>query len=79
MSLTLTAMSDSKVTSGQQQWSGSGQTPRPARGPYISVITNRLALSPLHIMAPTGGNVLTVSAGHLLHYIGYKTWGLKVS
>uniref|UniRef100_A0A671TSE2 Insulin-induced gene protein n=1 Tax=Sparus aurata TaxID=8175 RepID=A0A671TSE2_SPAAU len=41
MSLTLTAMSDSKVTSGQQQWSGSGQTPRPARGPYISVITNR--------------------------------------
>eukprot|EP00064_Thunnus_orientalis_P024684 superscaffoldBa00010988_g24987 len=43
MSLTLTAMSDSAVTGGQQQWSGSGQTPQqqPSRGPYISVITNR--------------------------------------
>uniref|UniRef100_A0A8D3DIC1 Insulin-induced gene protein n=1 Tax=Scophthalmus maximus TaxID=52904 RepID=A0A8D3DIC1_SCOMX len=36
MSLTLTAMSDSTVTSRQQQWS------EPSRGgPYISVITNR--------------------------------------
>uniref|UniRef100_A0A8P4GCF8 Insulin-induced gene protein n=1 Tax=Dicentrarchus labrax TaxID=13489 RepID=A0A8P4GCF8_DICLA len=41
MSLTLTAMSDSAVTSGQQQWSGSGPPPRPSRGPYISAITNR--------------------------------------
>lgn len=77
MSLTLTAMSDSKVTSGQQQWSGSGQTPRPARGPYISVITNRLALSLLHIKSASRGFVLRVSAGHMLHYIGYKIWGLS--
>ncbi|XP_049904317.1 insulin-induced gene 2 protein isoform X1 [Epinephelus moara] len=41
MSRTLTAMSDSTVTSGQQQWSGPGQTSQPFRGPYISVITNR--------------------------------------
>uniref|UniRef100_A0A4W6E1F9 Insulin-induced gene protein n=1 Tax=Lates calcarifer TaxID=8187 RepID=A0A4W6E1F9_LATCA len=41
MSLTLTAMSDSAVTSSQQQWSGSGQTRRPSQGPYISVIANR--------------------------------------
>ncbi|XP_056145345.1 insulin-induced gene 2 protein isoform X2 [Lampris incognitus] len=41
MSLTLTAMADNTVTSGQQQRSGSEQLPRPFRGPYISVITNR--------------------------------------
>uniref|UniRef100_A0A3Q3J5R4 Insulin-induced gene protein n=1 Tax=Monopterus albus TaxID=43700 RepID=A0A3Q3J5R4_MONAL len=41
MSLTLTAMSNSTVTSSQQQWSRSGQAPLPSRGPYISVITNR--------------------------------------
>ncbi|XP_040913860.1 insulin-induced gene 2 protein isoform X1 [Toxotes jaculatrix] len=41
MSLTLTAMSDSAVTSVRQQWSGTGQTQQPSRGPYISVITNR--------------------------------------
>ncbi|KAI3355945.1 hypothetical protein L3Q82_004491 [Scortum barcoo] len=41
MSLTLTAMSDSAVTSGHQQWSGSRQIPWPSQGPYISVITNR--------------------------------------
>ncbi|KAM6955974.1 insulin-induced gene 2 protein isoform 2-T2 [Lycodopsis pacificus] len=35
MSRTLTAMSNSAVTRGQQQMSG------PSRGPYISVITNR--------------------------------------
>ncbi|XP_035030069.1 insulin-induced gene 2 protein isoform X2 [Hippoglossus stenolepis] len=41
MSLTLTAMSDSAMTSRHQQWSGVGQTQPPPRGPYISVITNR--------------------------------------
>ncbi|XP_034417698.1 insulin-induced gene 2 protein isoform X2 [Cyclopterus lumpus] len=41
MSLTLTAMSNSAVTRGQQQRSGSGQMPQPSQGPYISVITNR--------------------------------------
>ncbi|XP_010780280.1 insulin-induced gene 2 protein-like [Notothenia coriiceps] len=41
MSLTLTAMSNSAGTGGQQEWSGPGQTPGPSRGPYISVITNR--------------------------------------
>ncbi|TNN56349.1 Insulin-induced gene 2 protein [Liparis tanakae] len=41
MSLTLTAMSNSAVTEGQEQRSGSGPTPQPSRGPYISVITNR--------------------------------------
>ncbi|XP_062258567.1 insulin-induced gene 2 protein isoform X2 [Platichthys flesus] len=41
MSLTLTAMSDSAITSRHQQWSGVGQTQPPPRGPYISVITNR--------------------------------------
>ncbi|TMS06139.1 Insulin-induced gene 2 protein [Larimichthys crocea] len=35
-------MSDSSTAAGgQQQWAGSGQTPRPPRGPYISAITNR--------------------------------------
>ncbi|KAM7380963.1 hypothetical protein PAMP_004227 [Pampus punctatissimus] len=34
-------MSDSTVSGGQQQHLGSGETPQPSRGPYISVITNR--------------------------------------
>lgn len=44
MSPTLAAMGDSMVTDGQSQWSGSAPMPRPPQGPYISVITNRLAL-----------------------------------
>ncbi|XP_029968641.1 insulin-induced gene 2 protein [Salarias fasciatus] len=39
MSLTLTAMSDSAVTSGQR--SGSREAQGHAQGPYVSVITNR--------------------------------------
>lgn len=57
MSRTLTAMGDSTATSGLQPWLGSGQMQRsPPRGPYISVITNRLA-PPL----PNPGSVSTTT------------------
>ncbi|XP_035799183.1 insulin-induced gene 2 protein isoform X5 [Amphiprion ocellaris] len=41
MSLILTAMNDNAVSSGKQQWAGSGEVMHHSRGPYISVITNR--------------------------------------
>lgn len=54
-------MGDSTATSGLQPWLGSGQVQQPPpRGPYISVITNRLA-PPL----PNPGHVATAMSRDL--------------